>query len=216
MKNVFISTTDDCAREIIKSGIKKVFPKAEFIYEMNDTEALYHLKYDEGNAFFFDRLYLSYVLKFKIAALKTLNKSTRIYFCEAGDCSPYFGIRLLDLKVDGFISNIEKTDEFIKKLRIISTGKSYFQDEVYDYLDNRLVRKTERKACTEVTELEYQVGLLLGEGFQFKDISDRLQITIGALGAHVHWLKKKIGYKCMNDFAVLNQQMEKFNMRSWF
>ncbi|BDC93618.1 hypothetical protein [Treponema bryantii] len=214
MKNVFISTTDECAREIIKCSVKKVFPQAQVIYDMNDTEALYHLKYDAGNAIFFDRLYMSYVLKFNIAALKTMNESNKIYFCESGDCSPYFGIRLYDLKVDGFMSNIERVDDFVKKLKVISTGRPYFQQEVFDYLENRHVRKNERKAITEVTDLEYQIGLLLGQGYQLKDISDRLHISLSAVGNHIHWLKKKIGYKCMNDFAILNKQMEKFNLRS--
>ncbi len=215
MKNVFVATTDDCAREIIKNCVKKVFPNVQVIDGMNDAEALYHLKYDEGNAIFFDRLYLSYVLKYKLKALKVLNKNIRIYFCEAGDCSPYFGIRVYELKADGFISNIERTDEFIKKLRIIYSGRNYYQEEIFDYL-NQNARINERKACTEVTEMEYQVGLLVGQGLQLKEIGDRLGITIGAVGNHIHWLKKKIGFKNFNDFVVLNQQMEKFNIRSWF
>lgn len=216
MKNVFICTTDDFTREIIKNAVKKVFPKAQIFNDINDVQALYHLKYDEGNAIFFDRLYLSYVLQFKIGALRTLNKDNRIYFCEKGICPQFFGIRLLELKVDGFISGIEKIDEFIYKLKIISTGRTFFQDEVYACLKNKQLRKDERKACTEVTSLEYQIGILLGQGLQAKEISDNLGIKTGTILNHIHWLKKKIGFKNMSDFSILNNQIGKFNLRSCF
>ena len=71
------------------------------------------------------------------------------------------------------------------------------------------------KACVEITCAEFTVGVYLGKGFTNKEISRITGLSINAVRNHAHWLKKKIGYKSMNDLTVLNQRYDLLDIRSW-
>ena len=214
MKKVMIATIDSYTKEIIRNCVTQAFPKLEVIDVTTDSDILYHVKSAEDDIIFFDKYFLSYVLKFKILSLRMINENLRIYFCETGECSRFFGMRLFLLGVDGFVSNIENRQSFTQKIRIIPGVNRLYPDEVLASINDN-EHLLGKKCCSEVTELEYKIGLKLGQGKSIKEISDELTSTVSAVGIHVHRLKKKIGYKSMNDFSLLNQQMERFLVRSW-
>ena len=214
MKKVLIASIDAYTKEIIKSCVKQAFPKTEIIDVTIDNDVLYHVKSADDGIILFDKYFLSYVLKFKILSLRNLNRRLRIIFCEAGDCSRFFGLRVYDLNADGFVCNIQDKKEFVNKLRIIFSGKKLFPEEVMDSLNSNEHLRF-RKYCSEVTEMELEIGMYLGEGKSIKQISGLVEATEGAVGIHISRLKKKIGFESMNDFCVLNRQLEKLNLRSW-
>ncbi|MBO4856970.1 MAG: response regulator transcription factor [Treponema sp.] len=215
MTKVIIATCDEVTKEIIRHCVHAANPALQIVDGSNDRDILYHLKSAEDDIVFFDKYFLSYVLKFKIKALRVYNRKLRIFFVEQkAVCSQFFGLRIYDLKVDGFISNIENYNEFIKILRNILSGKTYFPEDVLKALDsNEHLRN--RKYCSEITELELAIGMYLGEGKAPKEIGDLLDIELDTLRTHINRIKYKIGCETMNDFAVLNRQLEKINYRSW-
>ena len=215
MKQVIIATCDEFTKEIIKHCVHSVNPGLQIVDGSSDKDIIYHLKSAEDDIVFFDKYFLSYVLKFKIMALRVYNKKLRIFFCEQkAVCSQYFGLRLYDLKVDGFINNIENHEEFSKIMRQILSGQTYYPEDVKRALNtNEHLRN--RKYCSEVTEIELAIGMYLGQGKAPKEISTLLGIPILTLRGHINRLKNKIGCETMNDFAVLNRQLEKINYRSW-
>ncbi len=215
MTKVIIATCDEVTKEIIRHCVHAANPALQIVDGSSDKDILYHLKSAEDDIVFFDKYFLSYVLKFKIKALRIYNQKLRIFFCEHKViCSQFFGLRLYDLKVDGFISNIENYNEFIKIMRNILCGKTYFPEDVLKALDsNEHLRN--RKYCSEITELELAIGMYLGEGKAPKEIGGLLDMPVDTLRTHINRLKNKIGCESMNDFAVLNRQLEKINYRSW-
>ena len=214
MTKVIIATCDEFAKEIIRHCVHAANPSLQIVDGSNDNDIIYHLKSAEDDIVFFDKFFLSYVLKFKIKALRVYNKKLRIVFCEQGNCSTYFGLRVHKLNADGFISNIENTKEFSKVLREVLSGATYYPEDVKDNL-NKNTHLLARKYCSEVTEVELEIGMYLGEGKSIKEISGLTKIHEATVSAHINRLKHKIGYDCMNDFAVLNRQLEKINYRSW-
>ena len=155
------------------------------------------------NIVIFDRFFLSYILKFKLIYLKAMNNRMKIVFCERGSCIREFGLRLYELGVDGFICDIEHEDLFVAKLKKVENGDKCFPDEMKDsdgYLQ---------------VNSEFTVGLYLGKGFTNKEISRITGFSINAVRNHAHWLKKKIGFKCLNDLTVLNQRYAHLDIRSW-
>lgn len=214
MNKVIISACDDFTKDIIRHNVKAANPSLQIVDGSSDTDILYHLKSAEDDIVIFDKHFLSYILRYKIKALKVFNKKLKIVFCEQSNCSRFFGLRVYDLQADGFISNIQNTKEFANSLRLILSGRRFFPEEVMDSLNsNEHLRY--RKYCSEITEQELEIGMLLGEGKSFKDIRDITGIALSTIGTHVSRLKYKIGYERMNDFAVLNRQFEKINLRSW-
>ena len=214
MTKVIIATCDDFTKETIKRCVHAVNPSLQIIDGSNDTNLLYHLKSAEDDIVFFDKFFLGYILKFKIKALRIYNRNLRIFFCEKGSCSTYFGLRIHDLKVDGLISNISNSLEFEKTLRIVFSGKSYYPEYV-DKAIEKNVQLRSRNYCAEITEAEMAIGMYLGEGKSSKEISELLNLSYNSVRTLLHRLKYKIGYESMNDFAVLNRQLEKINYRSW-
>lgn len=214
MTKVIIATCDDFTKETIKHCVRAVNPGLQIIDGSNDTSLVYHLKSAEDDILFFDKYFLGYILKFKIKALKTYNPKLRIVFCEKGICSTFFGLRVHDLKVDGFISNITNCVEFENTLKLVFSGKPYFPDYVYTAI-NKNIHLRNRTNCAEITEIEMAIGIYLGEGKSIKEICDFLDIKPGSVRTLVTRLKNKIGCESMNDFAVLNRQLEKINYRSW-
>ncbi len=215
MTKVIIATCDEITKEIIRHCVHAANPSLQIVDGSSDKDILYHLKSAEDDIVFFDKYFLSYVLKFKIRALRIYNKRLRIFFVEQKSvCSQFFGLRLYDLKVDGFISNIQNQNEFLKVMKNILGGKSYFPQDVINALDST-EHLVYRKYCSEITEIELAIGMYLGEGKAPKEIGDLLDIEVSTLRTHINRIKYKIGCETMNDFAVLNRQLEKINYRSW-
>ena len=214
MNKVIIAVCDEFTKQIIKHCVKTVNPGLEIIDGSSDADIVYHLKSAEDDIIFFDKYFLSYELRFKMKAIRAYSKKIRIVFCEQGNCSRFFGLRVYDLKADGFVSNIQDKNAFVKKLRLLFSGQKVFPEEVLESLDsNEHLRN--RKYCSEVTELELEIAMYLGEGKSIKEIHSLTQVKEGTIGIHINRLKCKLGCENMNEFFLLYQQYEKMNLRSW-
>ena len=214
MTKVIISVCDDFTKQLIKHCVKTVNPGLEIVDGSNDEDIIYHLKSAEDDVIFFDKFFLSYVLRFKLKALKSYNKKIRIVFCEQGSCSRFFGFRVYELHADGFISNIQDEKEFSNQLRMLFAGQRVFPEDVLDGLKSN-EHLHNRKFCSEVTELELEIAMYLGEGKSIKEINALTNVKEGTIGSHINRLKYKLGCKNMKEFYVLYQQYEKINLRSW-
>lgn len=215
MVKVIVGMTDDYTKKLTMECVSKALPKAQLIDGSSDMEIFYHLQKSEDEIIvIFDRFFLSYILKFKLIYLKAMNNRMKIVFCERGSCIREFGLRLYELGVDGFICDIEHEDLFVAKLKKVENGDKCFPDEMKDS-DGYLQVNYDRKGCVEITCAEFTVGLYLGKGFTNKEISRITGFSINAVRNHAHWLKKKIGFKCLNDLTVLNQRYAHLDIRSW-
>lgn len=214
IKKVFIGVCEEITKKTILEGILSFQPKTEIIDGTEDSDLFFHLKSAEEAVVLFDKYFLSYILKYKLKSLNVLNPKLRIYFCELGNCSRFFGLRLHDIGVNGFISNIENEELFKKKLNYVFEGITCYPEEVLDSLKAN-EHLLERKSCSEITEKEMEIGLYLGQGKTIKEISEITNNASGTVGTHICRLKRKIGFKTMNDFKILNNQLIKINVRSW-
>lgn len=214
VKKVFIGVCEEITKKTIIEGILSINQKMEIIDGSTDSDLFFHLKSAEEAVVIFDKYFLSYVLRFKLRSLKVMNPNLRIYFCEMGNCSRFFGLRLYDIGVNGFVTNIEQKEKFRQKLNLVLEGLRCYPEEVLDGIKNN-EHLLERKSCSEITEREMEVGLYLGQGKTIKEICDLTQNATGTISTHICRLKRKIGFKDMNDFKMLNNQLIKCNVRSW-
>lgn len=214
MEKVFVATCDRFTSRLIKECVLSAAPSSIVFDGTDDNDLIYNIKSSGHCYLFFDKYFLSYILKYKINILKILNDKIKIIFCEQGCCSRYFGMRLFDIGADGYISNIENKTEFIEKLKLLFSGKKLFPEEVIYSLE-KIDNLIERKNCTDITDKELEIGIYLGQGKSLKEVSSLVKINMNCLSVHLHRLKKKIGFKSINDFMLLNKQLEQSFLRSW-
>ncbi len=212
---VIIAMSDEWTKKLALTGVSKCFSDAQIIDGANDGETYYYLqKPDDNILLIFDRFFMGYILKYKIAFLKTLNEKMKIIFAETGFCVRELGLRLWELGADGFLCNIEKDDVFKEGLNKIASGAKSFPELILDDIKSGTVLNN-RRTSMELTDSEYLVAIYLGKGFSPKEISFETGMSIESVRTHSSGLKRKIGLKSMNDLTVLNQRLAKFNIRSW-
>ena len=216
MANIIIASTDALIRTSIQVAVKLASRKTEVIDGTNDENLLYDLKSaSEDDIVIFDKLFLSYFLEQKLSYLRYLNPRLRIFFCETGCASRFFGFRLHGLAVDGYISDIERKEDTAQVMSKILSGQKYYPKEVAEGIENGEHLGTDKQFCSEVSPIEMLVGLHLGDGESIKEASHNLGRTENNVSSHLKRLKRKIGYKSMNDFITLNNQMRHFYIGSW-
>lgn len=215
MSKAIIGMTDEFTKKITMECVVKAMPEAQLIDGSNDLELFFHLQREDDQVILiFDRFFLSYILVFILLYLKIMNSRIKIIFCDQGDCNRDFGSRLYDLDVDGYICNIENEKSFVEKLKKIARGDKCYPDEMKDSTGH-LDLSSERKGVNEITPSEFKVAVYLGKGYTKKEVSRITGISDGGVRNHVHWLKKKIGWKGDADFALLNKRFEELGIRSW-
>lgn len=215
MNKVIIATCDGYTKEIIKNCVLEVNPKANVIDATKDEGLLYILKAGgEDVMLFFDKFFLSYGLRLGLTIIKAVNPNIRIFFCELGECSRHFGMRVHAAGADGFFCDIEDQKSFVANLRTIRDNGGYYPEIVKESIQNN-DHINYRKCCNEVTEHEMRIGIFLGQGKSLKEISGILDGHKGTVAIHVHRLKCKVGFKAPQDFNTLNKQLVKTYIRSW-
>lgn len=114
----------------------------------------------------------------------------------------------------GISATLRMKKSFVEKLKKIARGDKYYPDEMKDSTGH-LDLSSERKGVNEITPSEFKVAVYLGKGYTKKEVSRLTGISDGGVRNHVHWLKKKIGWKGDADFALLNKRFEELGIRSW-
>lgn len=213
-KIVIIAFSEEGSREYFTSCIKKSVPGVQVFDGSDDKDFVFHLKNDEGGTIFFDKYFLSYNIKEKVSGLRLLNPNLRFVFCEEGErCSKWFGYRLRSIGADGFISHIDRFSELNGILRNVLSGKEYYPKDVLDGMDN--LEHLDKKFCSEITPIELDVCTLLGEGKSIKEVGYTLGKADGTISSHLYRIKHKSGCNSLREFAIMNSQLKKHNLRSW-
>ena len=216
MANIIIASTDDVTRQAIQAAVKIASRCSDVIDGTSDENLLFDLKTAcENDIVIFDKLFLSYFLKEKLNFLRFYNPKLRIFFCELGNPSRFFGYRLHMLNVNGFIANIENKEETAKIISNILCGENYYPETIKDGLKKRDNLGENKQFCTEVSLKEMLVGLYLGDGRSIQEVGKVIERNDNNVSSHLKRLKRKVGYKDMKDLVILNEQMRRFYIGSW-
>lgn len=205
IKKVVIAACEENVRKLARSclertckgiGIEEVMYKADLYRSIDRTGELLVI---------FDKYFFGYDLCHEILKLRVRNKDAHICFVECGDCSRYFGLRLYEIGVKSYITNIEDYDHFRNEFLKVVGGAESLPNELKSSIESSDYL-LDRKCFTEITEKELVVGLYLGEGKSQKEICYITGMSQQTVNIHVHRLKRKIGYKEPGDYAILNRR----------
>ena len=216
MASIIIASTDDVTRQAIQAAVKIASRRSDVIDGTSDENLLFDLKTAcDNDIVIFDKLFLSYFLEQKLNFLRFYNPKLRIFFCELGHASRFFGYRLHMFNVNGFIANIENKEETAKIISNILNGENYYPDTIRDGIKKRDNLGENKQFCSEVSPIEMLIGLYLGDGKSIQEISRSLKCKDNNVSSHLKRLKRKVGYKDLKDLVVLNNQMRRFYIGSW-
>lgn len=102
----------------------------------------------------------------------------------------------------GYVTKSELTTELINVIRTVISGKNVFSPEVMKFLlhsssDPEMVNKF------NLTDREIEVLLLLAEGLQNQQISDRLEISISTVKYHKNNIFEKLNVQTQSEALVI-------------
>lgn len=202
--NVVVACCDEEIRNVVKNGVSSVFGEnnvkvCNSLYELHNL-----IRYEKNaTAIIFDKYFLGYVVSYELVRIRFLNEKLFTYFVDLGDVSQYFGMRVHELGVDGFIPEIEDKDYFRKCLQRIQSGTKYYPEYIVRCLEDN--NSVEREFISEVKPVEMQIGLYLADGANTKQICSVTGLSKSSVSRYKKRLINKIGYGKPGDLELLTK-----------
>jgi two-component system response regulator NreC len=111
---------------------------------------------------------------------------------------------MLDAGIDGFISKQRSgDDELAEAIRSVVNGEEYFGRDIAAIIYDLYVAKKKTTVITpEFTDREREVILLCRDGLLYKEIADRMGISIHTVSSHKKHIYQKLG---INNTAEMLQ-----------
>ena len=214
MKKILFATTDFVLKGCIRECVKQNFPGVEIYDVTRDADLKYHISIQEDTILMIDKFFLGYFIQTKTTCLKAINPKLRIVFLEKGDCSIYFGLRLYNLNADGFISNADDMTCLKKQLGLIISGHKSFPEQVQYEIDS-CTHINDKYYCSELTDREFYIAVHLAKGDAVKVIARELHLTDHCVRSHIFYIRRKIGWKNLEDYAEIYKQMIDRDLGGW-
>jgi DNA-binding NarL/FixJ family response regulator len=104
---------------------------------------------------------------------------------------------------EGYILKNQPSDSIIESLRTVAGGNTVFQKEVADTLTSML-KENSKKAPEEfgITEREFEILKLIGEGLSNKELSLKLFLSDGTVRNYVTALFEKLQLRDRTQLAI--------------
>ena len=103
--------------------------------------------------------------------------------------------RLIKSKIEGYIVDMLNRDEFAYIIHKIIIGKKFYDLDLLE----ELFQEEDKKGRQKLTMRENEILNLVGEGFNNKEISQKLFITENTVKKHVSSIFTKLGFKSRKE-----------------
>jgi len=103
--------------------------------------------------------------------------------------------RMLRAGANGYITKQQPPEELVRALRRVLAGHMYVSNEMSETLLTRFssVNRRRKSALDVLTDREFEVFQLLGQGAMNKEISERLRVSAKTVAVHSTNIRKKLG-----------------------
>lgn len=118
-----------------------------------------------------------------------------------------FGIRALKAGAAGYLTKDQPADELVDAIRRVHSGRRYLSETLADRLASELANG-EREPHEELSEREFQVMQMLGEGMTIGEISERLSLSPKTVSTYRTRILRKLDLRTTADivrYAVENE-----------
>lgn len=118
-----------------------------------------------------------------------------------------FGLRALKAGAAGYLTKDRSADELVDAIRRVHSGRRYLSETLADRLASELANG-EGEPHEELSEREFQVMQMLGEGMTIGEISERLSLSPKTVSTYRTRILQKLDLRTTADivrYAVENE-----------
>ena len=118
-----------------------------------------------------------------------------------------FGLRALKAGAAGYLTKDQSPDELVEAIRRVHSGRRYLSELLADRLASELADGA-GEPHEELSEREFQVMQMLGEGMTIGEISDRLSLSPKTVSTYRTRILRKLDLRTTADivrYAVENE-----------
>lgn len=134
--------------------------------------------------------------------IKEINKNIKIIILTTFKDDEYIE-QAMKYGAAGYILKNQSTDSIINAIRIVYNGNAVFNDEVLKSISSML-KKEKKKSIEELnlTEREFEILKLIGEGMSNKEIASKLFLSEGTVRNYVTELLNKLNLRDRTQLAI--------------
>jgi DNA-binding NarL/FixJ family response regulator len=118
----------------------------------------------------------------------------------------FYAERALRAGAMGYVAKTEDGDIILRAVREVLAGRMYVNPALAGRMLSDLIGGTGGSPVHRLTDREFEVFELLGQGLQTRQIADRLHISVGTVDAHREHIKKKLDIPSAQKLLVFAVQ----------
>jgi DNA-binding NarL/FixJ family response regulator len=120
----------------------------------------------------------------------------------------HYALRVLKSGASGYLSKDSASEELVKAIEKVLSGKKYFSPFVMEQLAGNLDTDLSKSAYELLSNREFDVMKLLASGKSVSDIAEKLQLSVTTVSTYRTRVMAKTGLKTNSDltkYALENQ-----------
>lgn len=122
-----------------------------------------------------------------------------------------YAVNLFKMGANGYLNKECDSDELIKAIRTVATGRRYVSEEVGEILAGGFTHDANVAPHTELSDREFQVFLRLAKGETASDIAIALSLSVKTVSTYRTRMMEKMNLHSNSDltyYALKNNLME--------
>ncbi|HTD06879.1 response regulator transcription factor [Undibacterium sp.] len=122
-----------------------------------------------------------------------------------------YAVNLLKMGANGYLNKECDSEELIKAIRTVATGRRYVSAAVGEILAQGFDHDTTAAIHTELSDREFQVFLRLAKGESVSDIAVKLSLSVKTISTYRTRVMEKMGLHSNSDltyYALKNNLLE--------
>jgi DNA-binding NarL/FixJ family response regulator len=126
----------------------------------------------------------------------------------SGYAEAQYALNLIRSGCKGYLSKDADSDEIIKAIRTIASGKRYISSELADLMTDQLSHPSEKQLHEALSDREFQVFFKLAGGLSPTEIAAELNISIKTVSTYRTRILEKMSLKTNADltyYAIKNE-----------
>ncbi|MBS1510956.1 MAG: response regulator transcription factor [Bacteroidetes bacterium] len=113
----------------------------------------------------------------------------------------HYALRVLKAGASGYVSKDSASEELVKALEKVLSGKKYFSAYVMEQLANNLNTDFNRPVHEQLSNREFDVMKLLASGKSISEIADKLSLSVTTVSTYRARIMSKTGLKSNLDLT---------------
>jgi len=207
-----VAICDD--HQIVRAGFKQVFSEIgdiEVVAEANSgREALDIARKNICDVMLLD---ISMPDQSGIDTLRTIKQGQPELpiLILSGYPAQQYAVNLLKMGANGYLNKECDTDELVKAIRTVATGRRYVSAAVGEILAQGFDHDATTALHTELSDREFQVFLRLAKGESVSDIAVKLSLSVKTISTYRTRVMEKMGLQSNSDltyYALKNNLLD--------